>query len=48
MSFMVDWWTFILESVADFLMTEPVCYAFGMVLLVFVLNFLKSLFNITK
>lgn len=48
MTNMVAWWTFILESIQDFLLSEPICYVFGLVLLVFVLNFLKSLFNISK
>lgn len=48
MNNMVAWWTFILESIQDFLLEEPVCYLFGLILLCFVGKFLKSLFNITN
>lgn len=39
-------WDYILASIADFLMTEPISYITGLVLLAFVISLFKRICNI--
>ena len=47
MANMTAWWTFILDSVCDFLLAEPICYLFGLVLLIFIVKFISALLHLT-
>ena len=47
MANMSAWWTFILESICEFLLAEPICYLFGLVLLIFIVKFISALLHLT-
>lgn len=46
MADMSAWWSFTLNSICDFLLAEPICYLFGLVLLLFIVKFIKSLLHL--
>lgn len=42
----MELWTFTLQSIADFLMTEPISYITGLIILAFVVGLFKRICNI--